>query len=368
MKSSRSASSLGLRLGSGIAVSILIGLASLSLNVANAQTKSKKPVRHPSKTGAKAKIILVAEAMKPILTPVLLTYRYQEGAVQRYRVRGFLNGHIPPFATDANSPPVHILLEFEYVATVKKVTEKGAMIDFNVSTATLSLLEKEPPADFKIGKDDAAEFPVPLSEVQKLFNVVATIRPDGTVAEVTGGSASTVKVNIGLDLRKLFLITAPIAFSEKPVRIAESWVPSEGLLGAQPSRTIYAAKTNSAQAGRRTMTATLSETAESTIYDTLDKDGNSTQDKKLQVGFLKGEAKLDGAFKFVAVSALSKIPAVGEGISFAGRIESGRLNLNVEMKRTLPDPDKPGAKLDLLIDVKATFFVNAVETPPTKKK
>lgn len=368
MKSHRFASPVKFGIVLGLAVSMAIGLASLPSIAADAQTKRGKSSNHPPKMAGKPKTVPAMAAMKPILTPLLLTYRYQEGAVQRYRIRGFLNGRIPPFATDASSPPVHILLEFEYVATVKKVSEKGAMIDFNVSTATLSLLEKEPPADFKIGKDEATEFPVPLSEVQKLFNVVATIRPDGSVAEVTGGSASTVKVNIGLDLRKLFLITAPIAFGEKPVRVAESWVPTEGLLGAQPSRTIYAAKADSALAGGKTMLATLSETSESSIYDTLDKDGNSTQDKTLQVGSLKGEAKLNGSFKFIAVPVPSKTLAVGEATAYSGRIDSGRLNLNVEMIRTLPDPDKPGAKLDLPIDVKATFFVKAVETTAKKKK
>ena len=341
-------------------------MALLIATPVQAQRSTKKSARIAKKTV----VVAPAETMKPLTTPMVLSYRLKEGASQRYKIRAYLNGRIPPFATDASSPPTHILIVFEYVATVKSVSEKGATVEYTVPVAELSLLENEPPADFNVPAKEITPLSdlVSLTEIQKIFNCTAVIRPDGTVAEVKGGNNSKVKVDIGIDLRKLFLITAPIAFTETMVKAGDSWAPTDGLLGNLPARTIYAAKLETAQTGAKTTLATLSETAESTIVDSLDREGNSTADKKAQVGSLKGEAKLKGAFRFRATAGTAKLPAGVVAPSYTGIVEDGRLDLTVNMDRMMPDPDKPGAKLTLPIDVRATFFVKSAETPIVKKK
>ena len=352
--------------GIGMALASVVCLPLLLCgDPASAQKNGKLPAKPPVK-----KIVAMApEVMSPIKSPMLLAYRYKEGSSQRYKIRAYLNGRIPPFATDPTSAPTHILIEFDYVATVKSVSEKGALVEFAVPEAELSLLENEPPADFKVPKKEITplEGLVSLGEIQKIFNCTAVLRPDGTVAEVKGGNDSKVKVNIGIDLRKLFLVTAPVAFPETAVKPGETWSPTDGLLGNLPSRTLYSAKVETAQSGPKTTLATLSETSESSIYDNLDREGNSTPNKDAQVGTLKGEAKLKGAFRFRATQT-SK-PATGAiSAPYSGMIEDGRLDLTVNMDRVMPDPDKPGAKLTLPIDVRATFFVKAIETPAPKKK
>jgi hypothetical protein len=305
----------------------------------------------PTSAGVKPKGIV---ASTPVAAPTRLAYLYKAGDVRRYKLTAFFNGHVPQFG----QTPVHLMIEMEYVGTVKKVTDKGAVVDFNVEQSKVSLLEDEPVPGAKIDPDKVAELPLGLSQVQKTLNVTATFQPTGVVSDIQGGDASSVKIDLGIDLRKLFLITAPIAFADKPVRIGDTWPFNDGILGSRPGRTTYTGKLDAVTSKGKRILATASQTAESTVDSKLDKEGNSTDDAAAAVGSLVGKVTLNGSMEFTGASG----PAAG-GISEAdGYQTNGKMSMVVNLKRTLPDPDQPGKQKEDIIDIKARLYVVPAES------
>src|SRR5258708_5426830 len=87
-----------------------------------------------------------------VAKPLLLTYAYKPGETRRYQVTAYFDGHIPPFA-QPGSKPVHLLIEFTYVAKVLKQDAKGAQVAFTVDAADLNLLNDEVATGAKINPD-----------------------------------------------------------------------------------------------------------------------------------------------------------------------------------------------------------------------
>jgi hypothetical protein len=297
--------------------------------------------------------------MKAIAAPVQLLYGYKAGDVRMYKVTGFFSGHFPPFAAEG-SPPIHLMTVLDYVATVKKISDKGAEVEFNVANAELSLLEEEPGPDAKVDPDKAAPFPIPLSQVQKMFNATATFQPNGAVSSIQGGDTSSVKIDLGIDLRKLFLVTAPVTFSAKPVKTGEAWQFDDGLLGTKPGKTAYTGKLEAITGNGKSVAATVSQHADSRVDSKLDKEGNSTEDAAAAVGTLVGTVTLDGTVQVAGAMA-----PVGGVTGATGRVTDGKLTMNAMLKRTMPDPDQPGKQLVTDIDIKARMFVEPLK--PTAK-
>ena len=328
-------------------------LAALLL-ASHASSDVKSSARSKPPSGSVA-----AASLKPITAPIRLAYLYKSGDVRRYKVTAFFTGHFPPFAT-AGSPPIHLMTDLDYVATVKKVTDKGAEVEFNVEKAELSVLEEEPGPDGKVDPDKAALFPVPISQVQKMFNATATFKPNGSIANIQGGDSSSVKIDIGIDLRKLFLVTAPVIFADKPVKVGDEWPFEDGLLGSKPGKTTYTGRLQSIGSRGNNVSATVTQQADSAVDTKLDKEGNSTDNAGAAVGSLVGKVTLTGTIQLAGTTAApAGIPSEADG-----RVTDGKMAMVVNLKRTLPDPDQPGKQQVTDIDIKARMFVKPLASTP----
>lgn len=304
-----------------------------------------------------------ASAVNPITTPVRLTYGYRVGDVRRYKVTAYFTGHIPPVFVAPN-PAGHIVTILDYVATVKKVTDKGTEVEFKIENGYLGIMEKEPAEGAKFNPEkDAVEYPIPLTQVQNLFNATATFKPNGAIASIQGGDTSPIKVDVGFDLRKLFLVTAPVMFADKPVKAGEEWTFDDGLLGTKPGKTTYTGRLQSIAGSGKSVTATVYQQADSNVESKLDKEGNSTNDAAAAVGTLVGKVKLTGTAQVVGTTETAP---TGAGAS--GRVTTARMAMVVDLTRTLPDPEHAGQQQVTPIDVKARLYVEPTQkaAAPTK--
>ena len=157
------------------------------------------------------------------------------------------SGQIPKLSepgTDA-----HIKAELYYSATVLKHDAKGTSVAFAVEAENLSFLTKDPGPNVKPDPDDELPFPLPLAQIQSYLNVTAVLRPDGSIADITGGNNDPVKVDVGVDLRKLFLLMLPVVMPDHPVKPGQTWSFDDGFLGKKPGRTTYIGKMDGVQAG-----------------------------------------------------------------------------------------------------------------------
>ena len=288
---------------------------------------------------------------------VRLGYHFKAGETYRYRVTGFFDGHIPPFA-QTGGPPVHLRITLDYAAHVDKQAEDNDAISFTVENAGVILLdeavgadEKMPPADKQI------DFPIPLDQIQTALNVKATLKPDGTIIKVNGGDANSQKINLGVELRKLFLLLLPVAFPQNAVKTGDTWRFDDGLLGKNTGKTNYTASLTSLKPGKRETIFTCHETADTVFDERLDKAGKPVVALVDAVDTSDGKASLTGDFTF---SVPTKPDAKTNRND--GRLQSGRfvLTATLHRKRTIPDPANPDAPLETNIDVTARLNVQPI--------
>jgi hypothetical protein len=275
-----------------------------------------------------------------------LTYNFKVGEKRRYNLSAFFVGHFPPIALEGN-PPANLEADILYVMTVRKVDAKGAEVEFVAENADIYLLENDPGPDVKVKDDDKIPVPVSLDQIQKALNVTALIQPNGTVATVSGGDNNPIKVDIGFDLRKMFLTILPVVFPNRPVNPGEPWTFDDGVLGHKLGATTYSATLEKAVPGRPNALS-VTQNAQTVIDNKLDKEGNSTDKPADQVGSLTGKVTAVGRVVFAA----SKSPG-----GSAVQVTESRLNMVALLKRIIPDPAEPGKKSETNIDVKARLVV-----------
>jgi hypothetical protein len=333
---------------------VLSGLGLLGGATAFAERPGSHPAPPKTTTKAAPKALKPASAV-PVTAPVKLAYQYKAGETHRYKVNAIFNGHFPPFAA-AGGKPIHIQALLDYVTTVQKVDDKGAVVEFKVVKGDLNILEDDPGPNGKVDPEKVAPFPLPLEQIQKTFNVIATLLPDGKVTDIKGGDTSTIKIDLGIDLRKLFLVTAPMIFANKAVAANDTWDFDDGLLGHKPGKVAYTGRLISAVTRGKNLVATVGQRAESTVDSKLDKEGNSTDKADAAVGTLKGKVTLTGNVKFVAPTAAADAPCIG-------RVTQGRMEMNALLTRVLPDPDKKGKQVLTDIDIQARLIVDIDDTP-----
>ncbi len=295
-----------------------------------------------------------APPIKPSVAPApSASYAWKVGSVYRYKVTGFFNGHIPPFA-QPGSPPIHLRIELEYSATVKKQTDKGVEVAFSIENSALYLLEKEPDANGKLPKDaEEALFPIAIEQVKEALGATATLSPNGSVVSVTGGDNNSVKVNFGFELRKLFLLMLPVAFDEKGAALSKDWAFEDGLLGKTPGKTLYRVHTANSNA----TSAAFQLTADSDIEDRRNKDDKPAKSAEDTVRTVTGKASLTGDIRFAGAIVAGR---------FAGRVATANLLLKIDVlqKRLKPDPEKPEEPAEQQIDVQARLKVQEIKTAP----
>jgi hypothetical protein len=275
-----------------------------------------------------------------------LTYQFKVGEKRRYKLSAFFVGHFPPIALEGN-PPANLEADITYVMTVTKVDAKGAEVEFVAENADVYLLEKDPGPDVEVKEDDKIPVPVSLEQIQGALNVTALIQPNGTVATVNGGSNSPIKVDIGFDLRKMFLTILPVIFPNDSVKPGQAWAFDDGVLGHKPGATTYTATVDKDLPGKPNALS-VTENGQTVIDNKLDKEGNSTDKVADQVGSLTGKVTAEGRILF----STTKGPT-----GSAVQITESRLNMVALLKRIIPDPAAPGKTSETNIDVKARLVV-----------
>lgn len=322
------------------------GIAATTALPASAQTKTTKK---PARSAAKA-----IKSSAPASAANLLTYHYTQGESHHYKVLAFFSGHFPPFA-QPDSPTIHLKALIDYVAAVKKVDAQGATIAFTVEHGDLSLLDKEAPPDGKVDPETETPFPIALEDIQKALNATAVLRPDGSVASLVGGNKmSAVRIDIGFDLRKLFLLIMPISFAPSPVAIDTEWTSTDGLLGSKAGRTTYKNRVVTIEPAGKSKIFHLEQNATARVEDSLNKEGNSTAKPEEIDSTLSGDLTLTGTVQFMAQSAIggkTAKPAKNAG-QYTGRVSEVQLTMNALLvrKQVKPDPDKimpPSSNIDV---------------------
>ena len=303
----------------------------------------------------------VAKAL-PAPTPALLMYQFTPGATYRYRLSALFDGHIPPFA-QPDSPPIHIKVDLVYVATVKKVDKTGATVEFNVDSSELSLFDHEIKEDEKIDPDKMTTFPIALEDVQKALNATAVLRPDGSVANILTAGNVKVQIDVGFDLRKLFLLLMPVTLSNQPVKVGDTWPSLDGVLGSKAGRIAYNNKLTDAKLKGKEADYILNQTASSKVEDKLNKEGNSTTKDADVYRTLTGKIDLSGEMTLAAPPNSAVGPLLGQ-------VKSAHIlmSANVLRKRVKVDPDHPEIPENDPLDVKARMRIVRENTPPKPGK
>lgn len=333
---------------------VLGGVLVCSLGTAQAQKKSAAP----QKSLAAAPVVKKPAAAKPApaLPAARLAYNLKPGDTFRYRITGIFRGNFPPFAQPGN-PPANLKAVLEYIATVKKQDDKGAEIFFEVDVADLSLLEKEPGPDGKIDPEDEIPFPIPVSQAQKTLNVTALIRPDGSVASVTNNDSAPIRAELGIDLRKLFLLILPVTFPDKPLQINDEWTHNDGVLGQKPGKITYRNRLLAVAPAAKNLTFRVEHNAVSQIADKKDRDGKLIEDAENAVETTTGTATVKGTLLFQTPAAPASPNAAD---TRTGRLQKGQLTLNANLVHVAPNPEKPEEKLASNIEVMARLTVQAI--------
>ena len=351
-------------------------LAALNTNSAQAQSKSPKISKNaanktasPSKTGKSTASAVAANG----ITPALLTYQFTPGAITHFKVSAFFDGHFPPFA-QPDADPIHLKADLAYTATVKKVDKDGATVDFVVEHHNLYLYKREVKEDEQINLsgDDVADMTglTTLPDIQKALNATAVLRPDGTIVRILSTSSVKIPFDVGFDIRKLFLMMLPITFANQPVKTADAWPATDGILGSKPGKTVYADRLESVSVSGPNATYHLTQTAHSTVEDNLDKAGNSTAKAEDAYRALSGKVDLTSEMWFAAPA----LPQAGAAKAQAGQVKSAHLVMNaaVNRKRLKIDPDQPEIPENDPLDVKARMTIvrddSPAKTPPTGDK
>src|SRR5579875_2824074 len=266
-----------------------------------------------------------AQNVAPAVSGPLLTYALQPGSVQHYLVTAYFDGHFPPF-----DPPVHLLAHMEYVAHVGQPQQDGLPVDFTVTQVDMQLLQKEVPIGAKIDPKQTVPFPIELEQAQKALNTSVVLRPDGSIARILTAPNNMVRVNVGIDLRKLFMIVMPVILPNTAVTLGTSWTSKEGVIGTAPAKVSYTNKLNAMKPDGVNLDLKIMQTATSQIDDTLDSSGMATNDKQHEVSRLQGTASLIGWMNYLGTPA----PASNGVKTYAVRMQKGLFKLTVKLKQT----------------------------------
>ena len=339
----------------------LLSLCTRSGSAAIALAMALSPAVVHAQSGAGPAI--TGPAASGIVTPAHLSYGFDTGKTYHYKVLAFFSGQIPKLSepgTDA-----HIKAELYYAAKIVKQDATGMTLSFTVEGENLSFLAKEPADDGKVNPDDELPFPLPLAQVQSFLNCTALVKPDGTISTVNGGSTQPIKIDVGVDLRKLFILMMPVTFPQAGAAPGGTWSFSEGFLGKKPGRTSYTGKLDSARAEAGSGVFQVSQTAKSSVLDKIDTEGNSSQDPKKQVGTITGDVSATGTMNFVVPLAAGKATTVKPGY-YTGMLKSGKMNLNVNLKRDMPDTEHPDKRIVDPITVRGRMTVSAQAGPPAE--
>lgn len=323
--------------------------SSLPLPSARAQQQTKAPLRQPT------------SRLSAASGATLLTYSLVPGKTSRYHVEAFFTGHFPPFA-QPDGPPIRLKADLVYAATTGKITPGGTEVSFAVESEDISLLEEDPDANLNIDPAKAISLSLPIEDVKKTLDATAVLRPDGSLVRVaSANSKAAVKINFGIDVRKLFLLLMPVTFSKQAVKLNDTWTFEDGLLGRNPGMVTYRGQLNHivSKTGEA-LSYLVGQTATAKVNDKIDKDGNSPLKPADAVGSVTGIVTTEGIATYSGLTSQGKTPP---RIVRAALIEN-HLTLNAQLKQIAPDPEHPDKMLTTNIDVKGHLIVELAHDKP----
>lgn len=260
---------------------------------------------------------------------VLLSYSLRPGTTQRYLITAYFDGHFPPF-DQPGDPPVHLLAHMQYVAQVGQPQQDGVPVDFSVTQVDMQLLQKEVPVGAKIDPKQVVPFPIELEQAQKALNTKVVLRPDGSIARILSAPNNLVRVNVGIDLRKLFMMVMPVILPDTTVTLGATWTSKEGLIGAPPAKVSYTNKVTAMKPTSGDFQLKVQQIASSQIEDTLDASGLATTNKQQEASLLQGSASFAGWMSYVGMPTPN---SAGEK-SYAVQLHKGFFRFQAKLKRT----------------------------------
>ena len=238
-------------------------------------------------------------AEKPAVSPVQLNYLLKSGQTRKYFVTAYFDGNFPPF-DQPGDPPVHLLARMVFTSHTGVTQPQGTTVDFKLISADLELLSKQVPTGAVIKSDDITPFPIEPEQAQAALDSSVSLRPDGSIVKLLSNPNGVVRINIGFDLRKLFLMMMPVIFPTTPVGAGSTWTSSQGVIGSPPINVHYTNTVKSVSANGSSLSLIITQNALSNVTDTLDSSGNSTQDKSKIANTLKGTVSFKGVMHYLA--------------------------------------------------------------------
>ena len=252
---------------------------------------------------------------------VSVTYPLVAGSVNTYEMRAYFDGHFPPFDQPGN-PTVHLYCDIIYQSKVLSTDSNGSQMRFSVLSDNILLTPKKMKLGDIPNSSEAIPFPIDLSTVKEALNSSDIVRPDGTIAKVETVNNRLIRVNIGFDLRKLFLLLMPIPFPNTAVGSNSEWNFGSGIIGSDTSMVKYTAKVNSLNLQKHTLKVNM--LANSSVNDHLNSTGESTPIPSKQVIHMFGKVKMTGSTLFDTES---------QGTGIAVSLQKGVFNMHVNLKR-----------------------------------
>ncbi len=253
-----------------------------------------------------------------------ITYGLKPGTHRIYTVKALFDGRFPPFDQPGN-PPVHLAALLTYDAHVLSSNREGATVSFTVTHADINLIANRIKLDAKPDPNNEIPYPIDLQTVQSALDSEVVLKPNGSITRVLSKSSNLIKVNIGFDLRKLFTLMMPVIFPATLLSPSTSWTNDTGVIGSTPADVRYTTTVTTAKEGATGLVLSLSQVAKSTISDTLNSAGESTNIAAKAVTKLAGTVNLKGAMQFVTSP---------QSIANVVELSQGRYDLTVHLTRT----------------------------------
>lgn len=252
---------------------------------------------------------------------VTVSYPLVAGSVNTYEMRAYFDGHFPPFDQPGN-PTVHLYCDIIYQSKVLSTNSTGSQMKFSVLSDNILLTPKKMKFGDIPNSSEAIPFPIDLNTVKEALNSSDIVRPDGTIAKVETVNNRLIRVNIGFDLRKLFLLLMPIPFPNSPVGAKSVWNFDSGIIGSDSSMVKYSAKVDSLNEQEHTLKVNM--LANSTVNDHLNSTGESTSIPSKQVIHMFGKVTMTGTTIF---------DTGAQGAVVSASLQKGMFNMHVNLKR-----------------------------------
>ncbi len=259
-----------------------------------------------------------------------------------YHITAYVDGHFPPFDQPGN-PEVHLLASITAKVTARKLKNGDAKISFQVQKADLGLVQNRLKTGVIPDANSLIPYPIDLYTVQSALDTNVLVDPHGQVIHIDTAPSKLIRINIGFDLRSLYMLAFPVIFPTRPLSDRAQWYSRSGLIGSHLPQKAYNARITAFNANSNSMQ--LQQTALNMISDELNQSGEHTSSPAKAVTSLKGSIALQGNMSFELQNAVNYDKASLSSALF-------RLNANLNRKaigKVTPDSDMQTGPIQVAI-------------------